>query len=176
MNFQNNLNLNFSNLNFFQKIIGINILMFIIYRLSSVFGFQEEIISLLSLDLNILTKPWSLISYAFIHQGLFELIFMIFLLLFTTNSISNLLGQKISINLFFTGIFFGGIIYLFSGSHSPLIGASAGVSSLLMFLLFYCAFMSFSVLLMLFIDFLLLLLIFIVVVVLCCFSWFYCFY
>ena len=106
MNFQNNLNLNFSNLNFFQKIIGINVLMFIIYRLSSVFGFQEEIISLLSLDLNILTKPWSIISYAFIHQGLFELIFMIFLLLFTTNSISNLLGQKISINLFFTGIFF----------------------------------------------------------------------
>ena len=105
MNFQNNLNLNFSNLNFFQKIIGINVLMFIIYRLSSVFGFQDEIISLLSLDLNILTKPWSIISYAFIHQGLFELIFMIFLLLFTTNSISNLLGQKISINLFFTGIF-----------------------------------------------------------------------
>ena len=116
MNFQNNFNLNFSNLNFFQKIIGINILMFIIYRLSSVFGFQQEIISLFSLDLNILTKPWSIISYAFIHQGLFELIFMIFLLLFTTNSISNLLGQKISINLFFTGIFFGGIIYLFSGS------------------------------------------------------------
>ena len=135
MNFQNNLNLNFSNLNFFQKIIGINVLMFIIYRLSSVFGFQEEIISLLSLDLNILTKPWSIISYAFIHQGLFELIFMIFLLLFTTNSISNLLGQKISINLFFTGIFFGGIIYLFSGSQSSLIGASAGISSLLMFLL-----------------------------------------
>ena len=135
MNFQNNLNLNFSNLNFFQKIIVINVLMFIIYRLSSVFGFQEEIISLLSLDLNILTKPWSIISYAFIHQGLFELIFMIFLLLFTTNSISNLLGQKTSINLFFTGIFFGGIIYLFSGSQSPLIGASAGISSLLMFLL-----------------------------------------
>ena len=135
MNFQNNLNLNFSSLNFFQKIIGINVLMFIIYRLSSVFGFQDEIISLLSLDLNILTKPWSIISYAFIHQGLFELIFMIFLLLFTTNSISNLLGQKISINLFFTGIFFGGIIYLFSGSQSPLIGASAGISSLLMFLL-----------------------------------------
>ena len=135
MNFQNNLNLNFSNLNFFQKIIGINVFMFIIFRLSPVFGFQEEIISLLSLDLNILTKPWSIISYAFIHQGLFELIFMIFLLLFTTNSISNLLGQKISINLFFTGIFLGGIIYLFSGSQSPLIGASAGISSLLMFLL-----------------------------------------
>lgn len=119
MNFQNNLNLNFSNLNFFQKIIGINVLMFIIYRLSSVFGFQEEIISLLSLDLNILTKPWSIISYAFIHQGLFELIFMIFLLLFTTNSISNLLGQKISINLFFTGIFLVVLFIFFQDLNLP---------------------------------------------------------
>ena len=135
MNFQKNFNLNFSNLNFFQKIIGINILMFIIYRFSSVFGFQQEIISLLSLEQSILTKPWSIISYAFIHQGLFEIIFMIFLLLFTTNSISNLLGEKISINLFFVGIFFGGVIYLFTGTPSPLIGASAGISALLMFLL-----------------------------------------
>ena len=135
MNFQKNFNLNISNLNFFQKIIGINILMFIIYRFSSVFGFQQEIISLLSLEQNILTKPWSIISYAFIHQGLFELIFMIFLLLFSTSSISNLLGDKISINLFFVGIFFGGVIYLFTGTSSPLIGASAGISALLMFLL-----------------------------------------
>ena len=135
MNFQNNININFSNLNFFQKIIGINILVFIIYRLSTVFGFQQKIISLFSLEMNILTKPWSIISYAFIHQGLFELIFMIFLILFTTNSISNLLGEKTSINLYFTGIFFGGVIYLFTGSQSPLIGASAGISALLIFLL-----------------------------------------
>ena len=70
MNFQNNLNLNFSNLNFFQKIIGINVLMFIIYRLSSVFGFQEEIISLLSLDLNILTKPFFLVVLFIFFQDL----------------------------------------------------------------------------------------------------------
>ena len=60
---------------------------------------------------------------------------MIFLILFTTNSISNLLGEKTSINLYFTGIFFGGVIYLFTGSQSPLIGASAGISALLIFLL-----------------------------------------
>ena len=60
---------------------------------------------------------------------------MIILLLFSSNSISNLLGKKITINLFFLGIFFGGVAYLLSGSKGPLIGASAGISSLLFFLL-----------------------------------------
>ena len=60
---------------------------------------------------------------------------MIILLVFSTNSIANLLGKKITINLFFLGIFFGGVAYLLSGSKGPLIGASAGISSLLFFLL-----------------------------------------
>ena len=134
MNFQENIQLNFSNFNFFQKIIVVNIMVFIIYQLSYVFKFQDDIIFFFSLDSNILSKPWSIFTYAFIHQGLFELIFMIFLLLFTTNSISNLLGERISINLFFIGIFVGGVIYLLTGALSPLIGASAGISALLIFL------------------------------------------
>ena len=134
MNFQENIQLNFSNFNFFQKIIVVNIMVFIIYQLSYVFKFQDDIILFFSLDSNILSKPWSIFTYAFIHQGLFELIFMIFLLLFTTNSISNLLGERISINLFFIGIFVGGVIYLLTGALSPLIGASAGISALLIFL------------------------------------------
>lgn len=135
MNFQDRLKFNFSNLNFFQKIIVVNIFTFVTYHLSSLFSLQDDIISFFSLDLNILTKPWSIFTYAFVHQGLFELIFMIFLLVFTTNSIINLLGEKIAINLFFVGIFLGGVFYLFTGSQAPLIGASAGISALLMFLL-----------------------------------------
>ena len=44
-------------------------------------------------------------------------------------------GKKITINLFFLGIFFGGVAYLLSGSKGSLIGSSAGISSLLFFLL-----------------------------------------
>ena len=135
MNFLDKFNIDLSKLDFFQKIIGVNILVFILYRLTFLFKFQNDFISYFSLETNFLTKPWSILTYAFIHQGLFELIFMIILLVFSTNSIDNLLGKKITINLFFLGIFFGGIAYLLSGSKGPLIGASAGISSLLFFLL-----------------------------------------
>ena len=135
MNFLDKFNIDLSKLDFFQKIIGVNILVFILYRLTFLFKFQNDFISYFSLETNFLTKPWSILTYAFIHQGLFELIFMIILLVFSTNSIANLLGKKITINLFFLGIFFGGIAYLLSGSKGSLIGSSAGISSLLFFLL-----------------------------------------
>jgi len=135
MNFLDKFNIDLSKLDFFQKIIGVNILVFILYRLTFLFKFQNDFISYFSLETNFLTKPWSILTYAFIHQGLFELIFMIILLVFSTNSIANLLGKKITINLFFLGIFFGGVAYLLSGSKGSLIGSSAGISSLLFFLL-----------------------------------------
>ena len=135
MNFLDKFNVDLINLIFFQKIIGVNIFVFIIYRLTFLFKFQNDFISYFSLEPDFLTKPWSILTYAFIHEGLFELIFMIILLIFSSNSIANLLGKKITVNLFFLGIIFGGITYLFSGSKGSLIGASAGVSSLLFFLL-----------------------------------------
>ncbi len=135
MNFLEKFNVDLSKLDFFQKIIGVNILVFIIYRLTFLFRFQNDFISYFSLEADFLSKPWSILTYSFIHEGLFELIFMIILLIFSTNSIANLLGKKITVNLFFLGIIFGGITYLFSGSQGSLIGASAGVSSLLFFLL-----------------------------------------
>ena len=135
MNFLEKFNVDLNKLDFFQKIIGVNILVFIIYRLTFLFRFQNDFISYFSLEADFLSKPWSILTYSFIHEGLFELIFMIILLIFSTNSIANLLGKKITINLFFLGIIFGGVAYLFSGSQGSLIGASAGVSSLLFFLL-----------------------------------------
>jgi len=135
MSFLEKINVDINKLDFFQKIIGVNIFIFIVYRLTFLFKFQNDFISYFSLEPDFLTKPWSILTYAFIHQGLFELIFMIILLLFSSNSITNLLGKKITINLFFLGIFFGGVAYLLSGSKGSLIGSSAGISSLLFFLL-----------------------------------------
>ena len=135
MSFLEKINVDINKLDFFQKIIGVNILVFILYRLTFLFSFQNDFISYFSLESDFLSKPWSILTYAFIHEGLFELIFMIILLVFSSNSISNLLGKKITINLFFLGIFFGGVAYLFSGSQGSLIGSSAGTSSLLFFLL-----------------------------------------
>ena len=94
------LNLDFKNLGFFQKVISLNILVFLIYIILRLFDFEYILINNFSLNSDLLTRPWSLVTYSFLHERLFDLIFMVILLTFTTNSISNLLGEKICINLF----------------------------------------------------------------------------
>ena len=74
MNLFDKLNIDINKLDFFQKIIGINILVFIFYRLTFLFKFQNDFISYFSLEPEILSKPWSIFTYAFIHQGYFLLI------------------------------------------------------------------------------------------------------
>lgn len=136
MDILNRLNIDLKRLDFFQKFIGLNILVFLSYRLLILFNYQSSFINFFSLDNNFFDKPWSIITYSFIHQGLFELIFMIILLLFTSNSIKNLLGVQLPIKIFIVGVLMGGIFFLFfNKSSGSLIGASAGISSLLIFLL-----------------------------------------
>ena len=130
-------NFDISNLNFAQKIAVLNVLVFLVYRLSFLFKLESEFLNLFSLSSNLMFNPWSIITHAFIHQGIFDLVFMLILLFFSYNSINNLLGEKIAIYLFFIGIILGSIFFLFfAHSQNILIGASAGISSLLIFLFF----------------------------------------
>tara|TARA_B100001287_G_scaffold264619_1_gene256673 strand:+ start:16034 stop:16831 length:798 start_codon:yes stop_codon:yes gene_type:complete len=141
----------FSSFDFSKKIISINIFVFVISVLLYITGYHIIFFDLFSLDNDILSKPWSIITYSFIHgfeyykgtifmnglSSLFDLLWMIVFLTFSSNAIKNLLGEKIVINLFFLGVIIGGVVFIiFNKVNSPLIGASAGYSSLLMFLLF----------------------------------------
>ena len=98
------INFDTSNLNFAQKIAIANVFVFLIYRLSFLFKLEGDFLDLFSLSSNFMYTPWSIITHAFVHQGIFDLIFMLILLFFSYNSISNLLGEKITIYLFFVGI------------------------------------------------------------------------
>ena len=130
------LGIDLKKIDFFQKVIGINILVFLFFRFSYIFNYQSSFLKLFSLENNFFEKPWSIITYSFIHHGIFDLIFMAILLVFTTNAIKNLLGEELPKKLFAVGILMGGIFFLFfNGSNGSLIGASAGISSLLLFLL-----------------------------------------
>ena len=106
-------NFDISNLNFAQKIAVLNVLVFLVYRLSFLFKLESEFLNLFSLSSNLIFNPWSIITHAFIHQGIFDLVFMLILLFFSYNSINNLLGEKITIYLFFIGIILGSIFFLF---------------------------------------------------------------
>tara|TARA_B100000524_G_scaffold298491_1_gene173035 strand:+ start:1591 stop:2388 length:798 start_codon:yes stop_codon:yes gene_type:complete len=153
MNFIEKINLDFNRLDFIEKVIATNIIVFISSIFLYLFDFHKYFIELFSLDNNFLSKPWSIFTYSFIHgfkenqlgepimQGissLFELLIMIALLNYTSKSIKNLLGEKIIIQLFICGVIFGGIIFLFLNpiNGGLIMGASAGISALLMFLFF----------------------------------------
>ena len=141
----------FSGFDFSQKIISINIFVFVISVLLYITGYHTIFFDLFSLNNDILSKPWSIITYSFMHgfefnkgiifmnglSSLFDLLWMIVFLTFSSNAIKNLLGEKIVIYLFFLGVIIGGVVFIiFNKVNAPLIGASAGYSSLLIFLLF----------------------------------------
>ncbi|MFK7782401.1 rhomboid family intramembrane serine protease [Psychroserpens sp.] len=139
-------------LNVFEKIIAINVGVFLIGWLIQVFTNIPRANTLTWLELpkpffDFLTKPWSIITYGFAHYGLLHLVFNMFVLYFISRSMVNLFPPKQSLSIYFMGIFSGGLLFLLVYNvvpqsllvnAGPLVGASAGVNALLIFL---CAYM-----------------------------------
>ena len=87
---------------------------------------------------SLFTKPWSLISYGFLHEGFIHIIFNLIALYFIGNLFIDYFTQKQLFTFYLIGTFFGGLFYLFSQNYFPLfegktttlIGASAGISTI----------------------------------------------
>ncbi|WP_426429751.1 rhomboid family intramembrane serine protease [Winogradskyella sp. HB-48] len=139
----------YDNLDVFGKIITINVILFIVdvvltnllklgiveyFKLPSIFG-------------NFILQPWSLISYGFFHNGPFHLLFNMLFLFYLSRAASNLFRTKMVLNIYLLGIISGGLAYLavanivptnfFGAKNGIMVGASAGVSALLMFIAIY---------------------------------------
>ncbi|GGG57813.1 rhomboid family protein [Bizionia arctica] len=137
------------NLNVFEKIIGINLIIFFIGLFIKVVFTINSSLSWLELPSNALDfilKPWSLITYGFVHYDFWHILFNMLWLYFIGRMFMNLFSVKLGLNVYFLGIISGGLLFLlgynvfpviFEGS-SRLVGASAGVRALLIFL---CAYM-----------------------------------
>lgn len=124
----------FRNSNTFEKIITLNILVYLLYIILKLFN-VTYINEYFALTHDYLYNPWSILTYAFIHEGLYELIFMMILIYYSSTSLINLYGEKIPIRIFFTGIILGGLFFLvFFNQSGILIGSSAGVYALLFFM------------------------------------------
>jgi len=133
--------------NIAEKIIFINIFVFIftfvLNTFSALFNIDGNLIIdwfALSPYLNsILFKPWTIISYGFIHSGIFHILFNLVFLYYVGNLFLNFFNKKQFLTYYFLGIIFGGIIYILSynyfpllkGSQTYLVGASAGVTAIL---------------------------------------------
>ena len=67
------------NSNTFEKIIFLNIAVYISYLILDLFNLTY-INEYFALTNDYLYNPWSIITYAFIHQGFYELIFMLIMI------------------------------------------------------------------------------------------------
>jgi membrane associated rhomboid family serine protease len=132
--------------NIIEKLIYFNVVIFGLSLCITVFqGLYKEqqhfLVQWFSLDDNLdtfLTKPWSIISYGFLHADFVHLIFNMITLYFIGNLFIQYFSQKQALTFYILGTLFGGILYvlsqnyfpLFEGMNSSLVGASAGISAI----------------------------------------------
>ena len=141
---QTNLKYQYARLNIAEKIIVINVAIFLLVRLIT-FLFKLDPWSLVGFfELprgfsDFLMQPWSLVTYSFLHGSFLHLFFNMLLLYYVARIFFNYFGPRRFINVYFLGVMLGGVFFLlaynlfpaFAGSQSPLIGASAGVMAVL---------------------------------------------
>jgi len=89
---------------------------------------------------NMLLKPWSIITYAFVHQGLWHLVFNLLVFYYVGNIFAGMLGDKRVVPLYLLGAIAGYFAFAFaynifpylqSPSGSIIMGASASVMAIM---------------------------------------------
>lgn len=133
--------------NIVEKLIYLNVALFICTLLISVLqglykGEMNFIMEWFSLDNDINTlfkKPWSILSYGFLHAGFLHILMNMIVLYFIGNLFLEYFTEKQLLNFYILGTLFGGIFFLFSQNYFPLfegkstvlVGASAGISAII---------------------------------------------
>ncbi|MBV1923362.1 MAG: rhomboid family intramembrane serine protease [Flavobacteriaceae bacterium] len=146
----NNLLYQFKKSSIVIKLIAINIVVFLLINLSSFFFSIPPAILTKWLVLpenigDLITQPWSLFTYSFLHFGLFHLLFNMLWLNWFGKYILNLFSEKRFLTLYLLGGFFGGLLFILSYNVLPvfknqsgyLLGASGAVMAVIVFIATY---------------------------------------
>ncbi len=142
----NEIKYNFKTGNNVFRFIAINVFIFVVLGLFSLFDSLFKLGGLLKFNelfafpstINSwIQKPWSILTYMFIHGGLFHLLGNMIMLYFGGRIFTDLLGNKRVVPLYFAGGLFGALLFMLlynivplfseSGFHAQLIGSSAAV-------------------------------------------------
>ncbi|AUC22940.1 MULTISPECIES: rhomboid family intramembrane serine protease [Polaribacter] len=132
--------------NIVEKLIYINLAIFVFTLLTSVFqdlykGEINWVVTWFSLDDNftsLLTKPWTIITYGFLHADFLHILLNLITLYFVGNLFIEYFTQKQLLTFYLLGTFFGGALFILSHNYFPLfqdqssilVGASAGISAI----------------------------------------------
>ncbi|RIV32547.1 rhomboid family intramembrane serine protease [Flagellimonas lutimaris] len=137
----------FARLSIAEKLIAINVLIFLLDGLSgALLGHSFSQWFLLPKDFfEFLAQPWSLVTYSFFHAGFGHIFWNMIVLYFASRIFLNLFDAQRFINVYFLGLMLGGLVFLLSynvfptlvNSNTALVGASAGVNAVLIFVCTY---------------------------------------
>ena len=134
-------------------IILVNVLVFLIPLIMNTILYLLNIKTLsffnffdLHPQINYLLKNiWTIMTYAFIHNDIYHIFWNMFILYFASEYFLNFFDEKKYIKTYFYGIFFGGLFFVlsynlfpvFKNDFTTLIGSSAAVYSVLIFICSY---------------------------------------
>lgn len=147
---ETNLRYQFNRLSIAEKLIAINVLVFIVNALVPfLFGISKNsIVQWFELPndfFDFLVQPWSIITYSFFHGGFGHLFWNMLLIYFVGRIFLNLFDAKRFLNVYLLGVIMGGLFFVLGYNVFPaffdinayLIGASAGASAILIFICTY---------------------------------------
>lgn len=148
MSLIHNLKYKYRTASIVEQIIYINVavfvLMFLVNTLGFLFGskinFFIEWFAMPAKFTDFLSKPWTILTYGFLHNGFFHILFNMLLLYYVGNIFLEYFTPKQLVSFYLLGTFFGGLLFLLSYNYFPafnsaingsiLLGASAGVSAI----------------------------------------------
>ena len=127
MNFLDNLKREFGIANMLNKLIYINVFSFLVLNIFSVIfslllidiSSIKELLMLPSSTEEVIKKPWSLISYMFIHDNFIHLLFNLIWLHFGGKLFLQYLNQKQLLYTYVLGGLFGGIFFIIAFNNLP---------------------------------------------------------
>jgi membrane associated rhomboid family serine protease len=146
----NDLTYQFKNATILVKIVIVNVVLFLaIYLASFLFGIPKGLLVkwfvLPDDPISLVFQPWSLITYSFIHFGVWHLVFNMLWLYWFGKIALNLFKEKRFLTVYLLGGLFGGLFYVlaynlfpvFLNTSGHLIGASGAVMAIMVFISAY---------------------------------------
>ena len=131
-----------------EKLIAINIIVFILFYLARTISFLFQWPSDFLLEWFVfpkepgeyIFKPWSIITYSFLHSGIWHILSNMLILYYAGIYFLQFFTARKFLTFFFLGVIFGALVYMLSYNLFPafqatgrsyLLGASAGVMAVL---------------------------------------------
>ena len=143
-----NLKYRFKHAGIVEKLIYINLAVFLFVFITNTFGFLFQsrsnfLVNWLALPANFndfLIKPWTIITYGFLHTSFLHILLNLIALFYVGHLFQQYFTPKQLLSFYLLGTLFGGIIFVSSYNFFPalqnvahnsvLLGASAGISAI----------------------------------------------